>query len=66
MKISHPVTLQVTIDHATWGRLFRLAEFCKGDPVQIAASLLHDILKDDEETNCVKAEVADPITPTLN
>lgn len=66
VKITHPVTLQVTIDDVTWGRLLRLSEVCRGDPLQIAASLLHDILEDDEETNCIKADVGEPITPRLN
>lgn len=40
--------LRVPLDAATVARLHGLADMCHAEPISIAASLLHDVLKDDE------------------
>lgn len=53
-------TIEIELDSLTAERLERLARACgEADPMTIAASLLHDILRDDEETNCL-GRPADP------
>lgn len=49
--------IEIELDGHTAERLHRLAACCDDDPRRIAASLLHDILRDDEETNCLGAPV---------
>lgn len=40
--------LRVPLDPCTVARLHNLADIVRADPVSVAASLLHDILKDDD------------------
>lgn len=43
------VWISVPLDVETVERLRNLSDACHADPDSVAASLLHDILKDDEE-----------------
>lgn len=52
-----PRAIEIELDEWTAERLQRLAACCEDDPRRVAASLLHDILRDDEETNCLGAPV---------
>lgn len=45
------VTLEIQIDEDTNLRLQNLSAFCRADKIALAASLLHDILRDDEMEN---------------
>jgi hypothetical protein len=45
------VWISVPLSEETATRLQNLSDQCRADPVGVAASLLHDILKDDEETH---------------
>lgn len=45
------VWFSIPLDGATIDRLMNLSNVCHAEPVKVAASLLHDILKDDEESN---------------
>jgi hypothetical protein len=58
------MVLLVPLDEETHERLKRLSDFCRADKIAVAASLLHDILKDDEEANIPAAAAAG--TPTYN
>jgi hypothetical protein len=40
--------LRVRLDPCTIARLHNLADLVRADPVAVAASLLHDILRDDD------------------
>jgi hypothetical protein len=42
------VWISVPLDGETAARLLNLSDVCHAEPVSVAASLLHDILKDDE------------------
>jgi len=52
------VFLELAIDRETADRLLELSRFCQADPNTIAASLLHDILADDEAANIPTAVAA--------
>ena len=43
--------LPIALDGVTVARLCRLAQACGDHPAKLAASLLHDILADDEAAN---------------
>jgi hypothetical protein len=43
--------IRVPIDAITAARLAHLARIVEAEPISIAASLLHDILKDDESAH---------------
>lgn len=43
--------ISIPVDAETYRRLTSLADICHADPKKVAASLLHDILKDDEEAH---------------
>jgi hypothetical protein len=45
------VWFSIPLDGATIDRLMILADVCHAEPVKIAASLLHDILREDAEAN---------------
>ena len=45
------VWISVPLDAKTAARLQNLSNFCREEPISVAASLLHDILKDDEEAH---------------
>lgn len=45
------VWFSIPLNGATIDRLMNLSNICHAPPVQVAASLLHDILKDDEATH---------------
>lgn len=45
------VWISIPLDGETAARLQNLSDVCHAPPVNIAASLLHDILKDDEDTH---------------
>ena len=47
-------TLPIPLDGKTVERLLRLARACGDDPATIAASLLRDILADDEAVNILE------------
>lgn len=49
------ITIEVEIDDETEARLLRLSRVCGDLPGKIAASLLHDILADDQTFNEVEA-----------
>jgi hypothetical protein len=43
--------ISIPLDPRTAARLANLSDECHADPVQVAASLLHDVLADDEQAN---------------
>lgn len=43
--------IRVPLDAITAARLAHLAQIVEAEPISIAASLLHDILKDDESAH---------------
>ena len=45
--------LPISLDGVTVARLCRLARACGDHPAKIAASLLHDLLADDEAANVI-------------
>jgi bacterioferritin (cytochrome b1) len=45
------VWLNIPLDGESAERLKNLADICHAAPDRVAASLLHDLLKDDEEAN---------------
>jgi predicted transcriptional regulator len=47
------VPFSIALDGETIDRLMRLSDACHADPRKVAASLLHDLLKDDEFENDV-------------
>ena len=49
------ITIEVEIDDETEAHLLRLSRVCGDSPGKIAASLLHDILADDQTFNEVEA-----------
>ena len=49
------ITIEVEIDDETEARLLRLSRVCGDSPGNIASSLLHDILADDQTFNEVEA-----------
>jgi hypothetical protein len=49
------VWFSIPLSSATIDRLMALSDICHADPVKVAASLLHDVLKDDEEANAEAA-----------
>jgi predicted transcriptional regulator len=51
LKKERTVWVSIPLDPETAARLQNLSDFCHAEPVKVAASLLHDILKDDEEYN---------------
>ena len=46
-----PVLITIRLDCASRDRLLALADLCHADPTVVAASLLHDVLKDDENAH---------------
>lgn len=50
-KSTETVWINVPLDLETRKRLRGLAKFCQADDTEVAASLLHDILRDDEQEN---------------
>lgn len=53
------VPFSIPLDGETIDRLMRLSDICHADPRAVAASLLHDILKDDEAAH-------EPAAPTTS
>jgi bacterioferritin (cytochrome b1) len=51
------VWISIPLDLETAKRLRGLSRFCDADEKEVAASLLHDVLRDDEEVN-IKAAMA--------
>lgn len=51
------VLFSVPLNGATVERLMRLADICHADPRKIAASLLHDVLAEDEAAHESTEEV---------
>lgn len=49
------VWLSIPVSPETAARLSNLADICHADPKKVAASLLHDLLKDDEEAHALEA-----------
>ena len=45
------IWISIPLDGETAARLQSLSDVCHAAPTNVAASLLHDILKDDEETH---------------
>lgn len=43
--------VRVPLDKETAARLQCLSDICHADPVSVAASLLHDILKEDDDAH---------------
>jgi hypothetical protein len=58
------VRLVLDVSEETLVRLQNLSDFCHADPRTVAASLLHDILKDDEDAHILT--VSRPPGSTLN
>ena len=56
--------VRVPLDEETAARLQNLSDLCRADPVSVAASLLHDVLKDDEESHHLLE--AAPASPSIN
>ncbi len=48
------VWLSVALDIETAERLRALADICHADQASVAASLLHDVLKDDEDAHAAE------------
>lgn len=48
---SSTIWIKVPVDGETARRLAALSDVCHADPIKVAASLLHDVLADDEEAN---------------
>ena len=46
---SPKVCLRIPVSEETLARLQNLSNACHADPISVAASLLHDLLKDDED-----------------
>jgi hypothetical protein len=57
------VMFSIPLNRATIERLMNLSAICHADPIKVAASLLHDVLKDDDEAN---AEASITHTPRLH
>lgn len=53
--------LNIPLDDDTVSRLMNLSGICGSRPADVAASLLHDILKDDEDAHFL-ADVRGPVT----
>ncbi len=45
------IWISIPLDGETAARLQNLSDECRAAPTTVAASLLHDMLKDDEEAN---------------
>ncbi len=56
------VWISVPLDAETAARLRNLSDVCHAAPTHVAASLLHDILKDDEIYNLPAAVAAGDVT----
>ena len=56
--------LSIPLDAKTAERLANLSDVCHNDPVRVAASLLHDVLADDEQTHFLEATA--PGSPSIN
>ena len=54
--------ISIPLDAQTAARLANLSDECHADQVRVAASLLHDILEDDEQANLPTALAAGNIT----
>ena len=50
------VWVSVPLDAATAARLQGLADMCHAEPTSVAASLLHDVLKEDDEAHSEPSE----------
>lgn len=64
MPITHTiengeVVFRVALDDVTIARLMRLADECHAPPAVVIASIVHDVLLDDEAAHCTFPE---PIT----
>lgn len=56
------IWISIPLDSETAARLMNLSDECHAEPVSVAASLLHDLLKDDEESNLPAAISAGGVT----
>jgi hypothetical protein len=54
--------ISIPLDPQTAARLRNLSDACHAAPSNIASSLLHDILKDDEEANLPAAIAVGSVT----
>lgn len=51
LRIDEDDVILVRVSGETAARLRVLSDHCHADPVSVAASLLHDLLKDDEDAH---------------
>lgn len=56
------IWISIPLDGETAARLQSLSDVCHATPTRIAASLLYDILKDDEEANLPTAIAAGSVS----
>jgi hypothetical protein len=56
--------ISIVLDEATADRLENLSDACHDAPERVAASLLHDILRDDAESHYLID--TDPPSPSIN
>ncbi len=56
------VWISIPLDSATAARLQNLSDACHAAPTNVAASLLHDVLKDDEAENLPAAIAVGSVT----
>ena len=61
---SPKVCLRIPVSEETLARLQNLSDICHADPIKVAASLLHDVLKEDEDAHFLLA--APPMSPAFN
>lgn len=60
-----PLTeFSVLLDDQTVARLMRLSEMCHTPPRVVLASIIHDVLKDDEDAHLLESHSGTPETPT--
>jgi len=62
--LKETVWISIPLDATTAARLQNLSDVCHAAPTNVAASLLHDILADDEEANLPAAIAVG--SPTFN
>ena len=58
LEDQNTVWIRIPLDGETVRRLQNLSNECHADPTKVAASLLHDLLKDDEAANIPTALAA--------
>lgn len=58
LEDQNTIWIRIPLDGETVRRLQNLSNECHAEPMKVAASLLHDLLKDDEEANLPTALAA--------